>query len=183
MLPFIQGLVVLLAFKKTTSTTIYWKSTGWNIMSLFPHISSPTDYMHMYFGHSLTFWVKSQLGDAAAPQSGMMGFAVRVPPCLVYEKMSRSSRRSLTLLALSGAVPSAPALPWWGCSSGYTLVSLPCSWGRTVISLDVSTFWSMKVKLSGGLWAGASQLSKAGEFLLSVIRRGHDRLWETVRNQ
>lgn len=57
------------------------------------------------FGHSLPSWVKSQLGDAAAPPGGMMGFAVRVPLHFVYGKASRSCRRSLTLLALSGAVP------------------------------------------------------------------------------
>lgn len=134
------------------------------------------------FGHSLPSWVKSQLGDAAAPPGGMMGFAVRVPLHFVYGKASRSSRRSLTLLALSGAVPSAPALPQWGRSAGYTLVSLSCSWGRTAISLDVSTFWSMKVKQILVV-SEQEHLSCLLQESFWVVGRGHHRLWDTVRNQ
>lgn len=65
----------------------------------------------LYFGHSLTFWVNSQLGDAAAPQSGMMEFAVRVPPHLVYGKVSRSSRRLCLMLYLQLLLCPGEAVP------------------------------------------------------------------------
>lgn len=143
-----------------------------SLPSHLPPCSLHTLQKLLYFGHSL---VKSQLGDAAAPQGGMMGFAKRVPPSLVYGQAGRSSRRSLTLLALSGAVPSAPALPCWGCSSGYTLVCLPCRWGMTSISLDVPTFWSMKVKESLVV-SEQEHLSYLRQESFWVVRRGHHRL-------
>lgn len=99
----------------------------------------------------------------------------------VFQEESNSAG-SVCCCTLSVLYLSAPALPQWGRSAGYTLVSLSCSWGRTAISLDVSTFWSMKVKQILVV-SEQEHLSCLLQESFWVVGRGHHRLWDTVRNQ